>query len=318
MDCIICGNRIVNENNRLQNKVRDFFKKNRQLDLKHQWIKEWKICYGCSEKYTNDMLASDKVKNHKSTLNRSFKQQKKEQVPPESFRDHYVQRYIEYATDKSEKNGSYAIKQKNLRNQQSYDEAYIAYLERSESVAVIIVRDLIKTIDTKDRWVDVRMLERRFLSDLDRDFSFIIVELFQRKLKPNYPKKKIEDTDFDYKNLKAYITWKTATADINSQRANGIKGDVYIILPRLKNEHEGKYEKHFILWEPIRLVFKRVRIGKQYVNVVKPPKWSYEIVATEKINHHQLNYIENNLDKIIGKTHTKRGVTLSIFKPHRK
>ncbi|WP_273129474.1 hypothetical protein [Bacillus weihaiensis] len=319
MDCIICEKRIVNENNQLQNKVRQFLKTNKQLDLKHQWIKEWKICYGCSEQYTNEMLELDAVVIiEKMKLKRKENQKKKQKGPSQSFREDYIRKYIEYATDKSEEKGRYTLYQPPLKNRQQYDKAYIEYVERRESLAVMIVRDLVKTIDTRGYWVDVRHLEEHFLTDFDRDFSFIIVELFQRVLKPDYPKKMIEETDADYKNRIAYITWKTANADIHSQRTRGIKGDVYLILPRLKNEHEDMYDKHFIVWDSRRLVFRRVRIGKEYVNIIKPPKWSYEIVATEKINHQQLRYIEKNMQKIVRKTHKERNFTLSIFRPQQR
>jgi len=192
-------------------------------------------------------------------------------------------------------------------------------VERSESTAVLIVRDMVKNIDTNGKWIDVRLIEKRFVSNFDygedRDFSFIIVELFSRKQKPTYPKKFAEETDSDYKNRIAYITWQTATADINHQRAQGIKGDVYIVLPCLKNNHEDMYDKHYIVWDDVRVHFKRVRTSNQYVNILKPPKWGYDIVATKKINHQQLRYIEKNLYKIIGKTHKKRVVTLSLFSP---
>ncbi|MGB6405923.1 MAG: hypothetical protein WBF39_00525, partial [Planococcus donghaensis] len=98
----------------------------------------------------------------------------------------------------------------------------------------------------------------------------------------------------------------------------GIKGDVYIVLPRLKNEHESMYDEHCIVWDDKHRHFKRVRESNQYVSILKPPKWRYEIVATKKINHQQLRYIEKNLYQIIGKTHKKSGVTLSIFSPQKK
>lgn len=161
-------------------------------------------------------------------------------------------------------------------------------------------------------------MEKRFLSQSEGDFSFIIVELFSRKQKPIYPKKMAEETDLDYKNRLAYITWQTATADIHHQRTQGIEGDVYIVLPCLKNEQESTYEKHYIVWDHSHRHFKRVRESNQYVNILKPPMWGYDITATKKINHQQLRYIEKNLYQIIGKTHKKSAVTLSIFSPQKK
>lgn len=52
-------------------------------------------------------------------------------------------------------------------------------------------------------------------------FKSIIFDVFDRKIKPEY----IKD---DY-NLNKYITWQTATEDIESQRANGIKGEQWVL-----------------------------------------------------------------------------------------
>lgn len=319
MDCIVCGKQVVNEKNRLQNKVKDFLKPQSALDVKHQWIQQWKICYDCSEKYTNNMLVNSSEVREKIEQQKNKKRQEKAishkwgEEPPQAFRAHYIQKYIDYATYKAERKVEIASKRPHINNRHKYDTAYIAYLERSESTALLIVRDIVDNIDTKDKWIDVRIIEKRFLSHYDRDFSFIIVELFPRKQKPTYPKKMAEETDSDYKNRITYITWQTATSDINHQRSKGIKGDVYIVLPCLKNEHEDKYDKHYIAWDNAHSHFKRVRKSKHYVDILMPPKWGYDIVAAKKIKHQHLHYIEKNLNQIIGKIHKKRAVTLSIF-----
>lgn len=324
MDCIICGNQVVNENNRLQKKVKDFLKTLSELDVKHQWIKQWKICYDCSEKYTNSMLINNSEVREKVEKQNNKKLQEKEVSrkrglnPPQAFRADYIKKYINYATYQAKQKGVNADKRLHINNRYQYDTAYIKYLERSESTALLIIRDLVKNIDTKKKWIDVRFIEKRFLSHYDRDFSFIIVELFLRKQKPIYPNKMVEETDFDYKNRTAYITWQTATADINHQRSQGINGDVYIVLPCLKNEREDMYDKHYIAWDNAHRHFKRVRKSNEYVNILVPPKWSYDIIAAKKINHQQLRYIEKNLYKIIGETHKKRAVTLSMFSPPKK
>lgn len=325
MDCNICGKQVVNENNRLQKKVKDYLRTTSELDVKHRWIKQWKICYDCSESYTNDNLIGnsevlqkiEEQKKRNKQLGKALRH-KREQEPLGELRAYYIEKYIYYATCKAEKNGRNIVEPLHLRSNQQYDDAYITYVKSSTSTAVLIVRDLVKDIDTKGKWVDVRHTEKRFLSHSEGDFSFIIVELFSRKQKPIYPKKRAEETDSDYKNRIAYITWQTATADIHHQRTQGIKGDVYIVLPCLKNEQESAYDKHYIVWDHSHRHFKRVRESNQYVNIIKPPIWGYEIAATKKINHQQLRYIEKNLHQIIGKTHKKSAVTLSIFSPQRK
>ncbi|MBF6633593.1 MAG: hypothetical protein ITG06_05895, partial [Planococcus sp. (in: Bacteria)] len=203
MDCIICGEQVVNENNRLQKKVKDYLKTTSDLDVKHQWIKQWKICYDCSESYTNDNLVDnsevlqkiEEQKKRKKQLGKAVRQE-----PSAEFRAHYIERYIDYATCKAEQKGQHIAKPPRLKNSQQYDAAYIAYVKSSESTAVLIVRDMVKDIDTKGKWIDVRHMEKRFLSHADEDFSFIIVELFSRKQKPTYSKQMAEETNSDYKN----------------------------------------------------------------------------------------------------------------------
>ena len=322
MDCIICGKQVVNENNRLQKKVKDYLRTTTELDVKHLWIKQWKICYDCSESYTNDNLVNNsevlrKIENQKKRKKQLGKAKRK-QGPLGETRTYYIERYIDYATSKAEQNGRNIVEPPHLRSNQQYDDAYITYVKSSTSTAVLIVRDLVKDIDAKGKWIDVKHMEKRFLSHSEGDFSFIIVELFPRTQIPTYPKKMAEETNSDYKNRIAYITWQTATADIHHQRTQGIKGDVYIVLPCLKNEHESTYDRHYIVWDHSHRHFKRVRESNQYVNILKPPIWGYEIAAAKKINHQQLRYIEKNLYQIIGKTHKKSAVTLSIFSPPKK
>ena len=36
-----------------------------------------------------------------------------------------------------------------------HDAEYISYVESGEAAAVFIVRDLVRSIETKDKWVDV-------------------------------------------------------------------------------------------------------------------------------------------------------------------
>ena len=319
MDCVICGKQVVNENNRLQKKAKDHLRTTGELDVKHLWIKQWKICYDCSEAHTNDDLVNSsevlqKIEEQKKRKKQQVKAKRKN-GPSGVARAHYIEKYMDYATRKAEEDGRNIAKSPRLINGQQYDDAYITYVKSHISTAVLIVRDMVKDIDTKGKWIDVRHLEERFLSHYNGDFSFIIAELFSRKQKPIYPKKMVHETDAEYKNRIAYITWQTATADIEQQRTEGIKGDAYIVLPCLKNEHGSMYDKHYIVWDDKRRHFKRVRESDQYVSIIKPPKWKYDIVATKKINHQQLRYIEKNLSKVVSKTREKNGVMLSLFSP---
>lgn len=121
----------------------------------------------------------------------------------------------------------------NSKNKIKYDSAYISYVANGDSVAVFIVRDIVKSIDTSGMWIDVIST----FGDKNKfgrwDFSSITVELFPRKTKPIYSK----DASIEYKR---YITWKTANADISQQRSQGYIGKKFLICPKLVNKGRTK------------------------------------------------------------------------------
>ena len=69
-----------------------------------------------------------------------------------------------------------------------HDSEYISYIESGESAAVFIVRDIVNSIDTKGKWVDVISLNTYYKRGAgDRmAFNWIIVELIPRIMKPKY------------------------------------------------------------------------------------------------------------------------------------
>ena len=129
-----------------------------------------------------------------------------------------------------------------------YDAAYISFVENGESAAVFIARDIAKDIPTVGRWIDVLSTDGVKRKDGRWDFRVIVVELFQRKKKPVYPKDATEDD-------RKYITWKTANEDISKQRKHQIREPKYRIIPRLVNRSQEKAK----------------------------PKWEYEILKVEKL-----------------------------------
>ena len=97
------------------------------------------------------------------------------------------------------------------------DKNYLDYIDSGESAAVYIVKNIVKSLDTKNMWVDVVSLStycKRGSGNIA--FNWIIVELFPRKIKPKY------DTDPDYNR---YLTWLTAHEDIEKQRDSGFHGE---------------------------------------------------------------------------------------------
>lgn len=72
------------------------------------------------------------------------------------------------------------------------DEDFEMYNKSGEATAVHIVRDIVRSINTREKWVDVvSMSENGYCFDDIRNFDWLIVELFPRLTRPSY-KKSIE------------------------------------------------------------------------------------------------------------------------------
>lgn len=120
-------------------------------------------------------------------------------------------------------------------SKKKYDAAYISYVESGESAAVFIVRDIVRSIDTTGKWIDVLSLEGCENKDRRWDFKYIDVELFPRKRHPKYPANASEED-------KKYITWKTANEDIACQRSHGYKGPKFRVYPKLVKRTKWDYD----------------------------------------------------------------------------
>lgn len=118
-------------------------------------------------------------------------------------------------------------------DRKKYDAAYIRHVESGESAAVFVARDIVKSIDTTGKWIDVLDLDERKNRDGQRDFKYFTIELFPRKIQPKYPAKADEED-------KKYITWQTAHEDIDRQRRQGYRGARFKICPKLVNRNKRK------------------------------------------------------------------------------
>lgn len=163
-----------------------------------------------------------------------------------------------------------------------YDAAYISYVEKGESAAVFITRDIVNSIDTNGKWVDVLSIQGNKNYDNQWDFSEIIVEIFPRKKSPVYP-------DHTSDANKKYITWKTAHNDITAQRKSGRKGIKFRITPKLINKNKGKYKTIERVWNNKfnRYVPREWGIGSsceiRKCRIPIEPKWEYHILAVKRI-----------------------------------
>jgi hypothetical protein len=163
-----------------------------------------------------------------------------------------------------------------------YDAEYISYLENGESVAVLIARDMARNVPTAGRWVDVTETKGWKRDDGRWNFSQIVVELFPRRLHPDYPEG-ISDGN------KKYITWKTAHEDIEQQRRSGVRGEKYRIHIKLVNVNRGKTRTEKALWDKrfgtwtTRFFLKASYNEWRDRKVPVEPKWEYVVEAVTKL-----------------------------------
>ena len=186
-----------------------------------------------------------------------------------------------------------------------YDPEYISYIDSGESEAVFIVRDIVNSIDTKGKWIDVISLNTYYKrgAGYRMAFNWIIVELFPRKMQPKYYK-----SNYEYNR---YLTWVTAHEDIAKQRQAGFHGEKYLVLCNLYNKNKNKFTTHSIFarkyWEPME-AYRPMEI-KDPVD----PEWEYRIQAVKKVNAKQVSYIENHEWELEEKIRENGKPTLAIL-----
>lgn len=186
-----------------------------------------------------------------------------------------------------------------------HDAEYISYIESGESAAVFIVRDIVNSIDTKGKWIDVISLNTYYKRGA-RDriaFNWIIVELFPRKMQPKYDK---NDSAHN-----RYLTWVTAHEDIAKQRQAGFHGEKYLVLCNLYNKNKNKFTTHTIIarkyWEPME-AYRPMEV-KDPVD----PEWEYRIQAVKKVNAKQVSYVQNHEWELEEKIRENGKPTLAIL-----
>jgi hypothetical protein len=162
-----------------------------------------------------------------------------------------------------------------------YDTEYINYIESGESAAVFIVRDIVNSINTKGKWIDIVSMDG-YKNDNDQwEFESFEIELFPRKTTPNYANALNE---YD----KRYLTWLTAHNDIKALREENYKGTRFKICPNLVNLNRGKYRiveglwnKKFERWVPMKWKTSSCEIKKRKLPL--KPKLKYFIRSIERL-----------------------------------
>lgn len=167
------------------------------------------------------------------------------------------------------------------QNKIRYSSEYISYVEHGDSAAVFIVRDIVRTIDTTGTWIDVIETLGNKNEYGKWDFSSIEIELFPRKIKPNYSECSSDED-------KKYITWETANKDITQQRSNGYRGKKYIICLKLVNKNKGKtitrkriWNKKFHQYVPKDWMSSDCEVREEKVPI--KPDWEYRIKSIERL-----------------------------------
>lgn len=165
-----------------------------------------------------------------------------------------------------------------------YDAEYISYIEHGESAAVFITRDIVKSIKTKGKWIDVLTVDGQ-MNDYGRwDFKSFSVELFPRKTQPVYPEWASDEEI-------RYITWQTAHADIANLRSKGYIGVKFEIFPKLVNLNRGKFRTEQAIWNKAFNGWAPNFPEKYFTSscewrerkVPLKPKWDYHILKIRRL-----------------------------------
>ena len=112
---------------------------------------------------------------------------------------------------------------------------YEDYVHSDESLAVYIVRDVVKNINTKGYWINVLSLDDTLKTvktskDTYANVMQIVCELYPRITKPEYPTKpEPQSFNYDYFIEQWHlevdaITWDTAHADIRTWKHREVMG----------------------------------------------------------------------------------------------
>ncbi len=195
-------------------------------------------------------------------------------------------------------------------NEAKYLNDYFDYLKSEEATIVNIVKNLVKDLNTKKKWVDVVDFDCWGSRGGKYAFNYIVVELFDRKIYPKYP----HNADL---NIKKAITWKTCHDDIEKQRSKGIKGTMFLITCHLFNKNRGKkLKKIFHNWNEEYGGFDytgRVPTTTITRQIELEPDWKYSITGCRKINNNRLKYIKRNYKHIYDRILDEKLVLIDWF-----
>ena len=159
------------------------------------------------------------------------------------------------------------------------DTKYRQYVSSGNGMAEAIVRQLVDEIDTRDKCVYIVSKKSR-RTDGQWDISQIIVDIFPRTMRPEYP----VNADVPIRN---YINWRTQCADIAKQIGEGLVPHRYKIHLRLIDINAGKNVVMTRIWNPRTQEYIPMDFADENCVVRRRtydlrPKWRYEVLSVIK------------------------------------
>ncbi len=181
-----------------------------------------------------------------------------------------------------------------------YGSEFISYVNSYESAAIFIVRDVVKSINTGGKWIDILGGTDAEKNKAGRwDFKKIAVEIFPRKIQPDYkiyPENASEEMKLRIDIDNKYLTWKTAHEDVANQRRAGFSGEKFEVQTKLINKNRGKFKEeprkeiwntYINQWIPLEYRTPHCDENKiREVGIKKiplEPDWEYYILAIKRL-----------------------------------
>lgn len=173
---------------------------------------------------------------------------------------------------------------------------YKDYLNSTEALAVYIVKAYVNDIDTNNKWIDIISSDSWEHKSGKMAFNYLIVEIFDKKIFPNYPIKDDQMNEYEYRQICKALTWKVSHEDVSFQRQIGIKGHLFLIITQVYNKNRGKkvvIEKPFWNEEYGGFDFTgKVPTTTKKIEKDMEPDWDYLVKACKKVTNLDVGRID--------------------------
>ena len=180
---------------------------------------------------------------------------------------------------------------------------YEDYLKSTEALAVYIIKAYVHQVDTRNKWIDIVNSSTWEHRSSKTAFNYLIVEIFDRKKHPIYPKRTDQMDDYEYRQICKAITWEVSHDDIRDQRERGIRGQLFLTIVPIYNKNKGKkvvIEKPF--WNEEYGGFDytgKVPTTTKKIEKDMDPDWDYFVKACKQITEMDVDRITKYYDMYI-------------------